>query len=191
MSNYRRLYFKGSTIFLTIVTYQRVPLFKNSDYITKLRIAVSQVKKEKPFDILGAVILPDHLHFIWSLPKHDSNYSQLISRMKVLFTRSIGRQLRSVNNIPESRRKHRESNVWQRRFWEHTIRNEQDLKTHLDYIHYNPVKHRLVSCPHHWEYSSFHQWVKRGFYPLEWGCCCHGKSTKTPDFSNIINQVGE
>ncbi|MDJ0845871.1 MAG: transposase [Crocosphaera sp.] len=85
MSNYRRLYLKGSTVFLTIVTYQRVPLFKNYEYVAKLRLPVSQVKKEKPFDILGAVILPNHLHFIWSLPKHDSNYSQRISRMKVLF----------------------------------------------------------------------------------------------------------
>ena len=191
MSNYRRLYFQGSTVFLTIVTYQRFPLFKNPDMIAKLRLAVSTVKKEKPFEIVGAVILPNHLHFIWSLHKNDSNYSQRIARMKVLFTRSIGRHLRSLDNISNSRRKHRESNVWQRCFWEHTIRDEKDLEKHLEYIHYNPVKHGLVSCPHHWEYSSLNKWVQKGLYPVEWGCCCQGKSPKIPDFSDIIDQVGE
>jgi len=191
MSQYRRFYREGCTVFLTIVTYKRINLFKNPDNIDKLRLAIAKVKKEKLFDILGAVILPDHLHFLWTLPPNDSNYSQRVSRMKVLFTRSIGRNIASLKDISQSRRKHRESNVWQRRFWEHTIRDEQDLEKHLEYIHYNPVKHGLVSCPHFWPYSSFHQWVKQGVYSMEWGCCCQGKLPKIRDFSDMIDKVGE
>ncbi|NEO00460.1 MAG: transposase, partial [Moorea sp. SIO3I7] len=90
-----------------------------------------------------------------------------------------------------SRRKHRESNVWQRRFWEHTIRNDHDLHRHIDYIHYNPVKHGLVSCPHLWQYSSFHKWVERGKYRPDWGCCCGSNLPQVLDFSDLEDFAGE
>ncbi|BAY09376.1 REP-associated tyrosine transposase [Calothrix sp. NIES-2098] len=106
------------------------------------------MRKELLFEITAAVVLPNYLHFIWSLPPDDSNYSQRVSRFKVLFTRYL-REKRSLSqDFSASRRQHRESDVWQRRFWEHTICDEHDLHRHLDYIHYNPVKHGLVSCPH-------------------------------------------
>ncbi|WP_293099165.1 hypothetical protein [Moorena sp. SIO3I6] len=114
-----------------------------------------------------------------------------VSRFKVLFTRSLrGKRSFSVD-VSASRRKHRESNVWQRRFWEHTIRNDHDLHRHIDYIHYNPVKHGLVSCPHLWEYSSFHKWVERGKYRPDWGCCCGRNLPQIQAFSDLEDFAGE
>ena len=176
MPNYRRVYIPGGTYFFTIVTYCRRPLFINPDNIHLLRTAVARVQRKQPFKIIAAVILPDHIHFIWQLPPDDSNYSQRISRLKVLFTRAYKAKNPSNLEISISRHRHRESDIWQRRFWEHLIRNEADLQQHLDYIHYNPVKHGLVSCPHLWEYSSFSRWVDRGRYTLDWGCTCQQKN---------------
>ena len=191
MPKYRRAYFPGGTFFLTLVTYHRTPLFSQPENIARLRTALAKLRKEKPFEITGAVILPDHLHFLWTLPPGDTAYSYRVSRLKVLFTRS----LRGTNSLPKnvsaSRRKHRESNVWQRRFWEHLIRDELDLEKHLDYIHYNPVKHGLVSCPHKWQYSSFTRFVERGEYLNNWGCCCGGRQAEVLNFSDIEVKVGE
>ncbi|ACK66834.1 conserved hypothetical protein [Rippkaea orientalis PCC 8801] len=191
MSNYRRSYLPGGVFFLTLVTYHRLPLFSKAENVSLLRKAIAKMRTENPFEITAAVILPDHLHFIWSLPPDDSNYSQRVSRLKVLFTRSLQKKRLLSVDISASRRKHRESNIWQRRFWEHTIRNDDDLQKHLDYIHYNPVKHGLVSCPHLWEYSSFHKWVDQGNYQPDWGCCCGENSPQIPDFRDLENQVGE
>jgi putative transposase len=191
MSQYRRSYVLGGVFFLTLVTYRRTPLFSDVENIFLLRKAMAKMRTEKPFDITAAVVLPDHLHFIWSLPANDSNYSQRVSRFKVLFTRSLrGKGALSVD-VSSSRRKHRESDIWQRRFWEHTICDEHDLQKHLDYIHYNPVKHGLVSCPHLWEYSSFYEWVKRGRYVADWGCCCGNNLPQVPDFRDLEAKVGE
>ena len=175
MPNYRRIYVPDGTYFFTIVTYCCRPLFKNSDNIELLRSAVAKVKIEKPWKIIAAVILPDHIHFIWQLPPDDSNYSPRISRLKVLFTRAYKAQNPNNLEISRSRYRHRESDVWQRRFWEHLIKDEADLQQHLDYIHNNPVKHKLVSCPHLWKYSSFLRWVEKGRYTLDWGCACQQK----------------
>jgi putative transposase len=94
-------------------------------------------------------------------------------------------------SLSRSRQKHRESDVWQRRFWEHTIRDEHDFERHFDYIHYNPVKHGLVRCPHAWKASSFHFWVKRGVCDQFWGCNCSGRSSPLLDFSELEDTVGE
>jgi putative transposase len=187
MPQYRRVYTPGSTVFLTLVTYNRVPIFEEDNHVALLRAATAKLQTEKPFTIVGAVILPNHLHFLWQLPPDDWNYSTRVSRLKVLFTRSIKGNNYLPTNVCASRRKHRESNVWQRRFWEHTIRNEQDMQQHLDYIHYNPVKHGLVSCPHLWNYSSFHKWIEKGRYPMDWGCVCEGKSVKFPNIERIVD----
>lgn len=185
MSEYRRNYIQGGTFFLTLVTYDRAPIFSNPANIHKLRVATSTIRAEMPFEIIGAVVLPEHIHFLWTLPPDDYNYSKRIGRLKVLFTQS----LHGKNNLPQdvsiSRLKHRESNVWQRRFWEHTIRDEDDFAKHLDYIHFNPVKHGLVSCPHLWKYSSFDKWCDRGIYRADWCCSCLTKKTQIPDFSQI------
>ena len=191
MSQYRRSYVPGGVFFLTLVTYRRIPLFSEVENISRLQKAIAKMRQEKPFDITAAVVLPDHLHFIWTLPPNDSDYSQRVSRLKVLFTRSLREKSAFSVEISASRRKHRESDVWQRRFWEHTIRDEDDLHKHLDYIHYNPVKHGLVSCPHLWTYSSFDKWVKAGRYQLDWGCRCGGNLPQVPDFRELEDKVGE
>lgn len=129
MPNYRRMYVPGGTYFFTIVPYQRQPIFNNPYNISLLRKAVANIKTEMPFKILGAVVLPDHLHFIWQLPPGDSIYSKRIGKMKVLFTQSLPHKSEQENAI--SRIKHRESNIWQRRFWEHTIRDEENLENYL------------------------------------------------------------
>lgn len=172
MPNYRRLYIPGGTYFFTIVTYCRRPLFKDPHNIELLREAIAKVKNKQPFQILAAVILPDHIHFLWQLPPDDADYSQRISKLKISFTRAYKAKNSANLELSASRHKHRERDVWQRRFWEHAIADEADLQNYLDYIHYNPVKHGLVSCPHLWQYSSFAKWVKRGKYRANWGCVC-------------------
>jgi putative transposase len=191
MPEYRRAYLPGGTFFLTLVTYHRTPLFSDPEKISRLRSCVAKTLRERPFEITGAVVLPDHIHFLWTLPPDDSDYSQRVSRIKILFTRSLRGRRSLPENVSASRRKHRESDVWQRRFWEHSIRDQTDLEKHLDYIHYNPVKHGLVSCPHLWEYSSFHKWVEKDGYKNDWGCICGGRNPQVPDFSEIAQRVGE
>ena len=185
MAIYRRMYVPGGTYFFTLVTYQRKPLFSEIKNIILLREATRQIKIEMPFEIVGAVILPDHIHLIWKLPPRDTDYSKRIGRLKVLFTKFLSVKSEQLKNLSISRQKHRESNVWQRRFWEHTIRSDSDLENHLNYIHYNPVKHGLVSCPHMWQYSSFHTWVKKKAYSKDWCCCCSGRKIIVPNFSKI------
>lgn len=191
MPEYRRAYLPGGTFFLTLVTYHRTPLFFEPENISRLRSCVAKTRTEMPFELTGAVVLPGHIHFLWTLPPDDSDYSQRVSRMKILFTRSLRGRRSLPENVSASRRKHRESDVWQRRFWEHSIRDQTDLEKHLDYIHYNPVKHGLVSCPHLWEYSSFHNWVEKDEYKNDWGCTCGGRKPQVPDFSEIAQRVGE
>ena len=148
MPEYRRAYVPGGTFFLTLVTYQRNSLFSDPENISRLRHAVATVKSEMPFYLTGAVILPDHIHFLWTLPVGDQAYSKRVGRLKVIFTQSLHGKGALPQNVSNSRRKHHESYIWQRRFWEHTIRDEGDFEQHLNYIHYNSVKHGLVSCPH-------------------------------------------
>lgn len=187
MAIYRRMYVPGGTYFFTLVTYQRQPLFSIPENIILLRQATRQIKIEMPFEIIGAVVLPDHIHFVWKLPPKDTNYSKRIGKLKVLFTKSLSIKSEKLTDISISRQKHRESNIWQRRFWEHTIRSDLDLENHLNYIHYNPVKHGLVSCPHLWQYSSFHDWVKKEVYPQDWCCCCGNRKIIIPNFNGIVS----
>jgi len=186
MPAYRRAHIPGSSVFLTLITYQRQKLFLMPENIDRLRQACDLIMTEKPFTIDAAVILPEHIHFLWTLPPDDPDYSYRVGRMKVLFTRALC----GANNLPddvcESRKKQRESDVWQRRFYEHTIRDEFDLRQHLDYLHFNPVKHGLVKCVHDWEYSSFHRGVRRGKYDVKWGCQCNG-NIFTPAVTSLMN----
>lgn len=120
-----------------------------------------------PFTIDAFVLLPDHLHCIWTMPEGDRDFSIRWRLTKSYFSRKCDA---THKNIPSrSRRKKKEQAVWQRRFWEHLIRDEQDFVKHIEYIHYNPVKHGLAKAPKDWEYSSFHRYVREGVYDLEWG----------------------
>ncbi|MBD2580280.1 transposase [Oscillatoria sp. FACHB-1406] len=191
MPQYRRARISGSVIFITCVTYQRQPIFSTEENIHLLRHAIAQTRRERPFEIVGAVILPDHLHFLWQLPPDDCDYSSRVGIFKVLFTRALRGQEHPSKNLSLSRQKHRERDVWQRRFWERSLDEQQDINHYLDYIHYNPVKHQLASCPHAWQYSSFTRYVEKGLYSESWACRCETPLSTLPDFSKISGLVGE
>lgn len=197
MADYRRADQPGGTYFFTLVTYERIPLFADAANVDRLRAAVLAVMNERPFEFVAGVVLPDHAHYLWTLPASDADFSTRIGRMKVLFTKSLranGGQCPPYNEPPvgwappttprsASRIKHRDADVWQRRFWEHLIRDQDDLNRHLDYIHYNPVKHGLATCPHAWPASSFDKWVTRRNYEPDWCCQCSGRAIQPPDFA--------
>src|SRR6267142_2324741 len=128
MPDYRRAFAPGGTFFFTLCTHERRRLFSDQQNIEILRDVVRRVKGEWAFDVVGAVVLPDHLHWIWSLPEGDPNFSRRIGRVKALFTKGFGEL--SARPANRSRDRHRESEVWQRRFWEHAIKDESDLENH-------------------------------------------------------------
>jgi len=130
-------------------------------------------KAKHPFTIVALVLLPDHLHTIWTLPEEDADFSTRWSILKTCFTLAWLAAGGGEGAISSSRRRNRRRGVWQRRFWEHRIRDQDDFNRHLNYIHYNPVKHGLARCPHAWPHSTFGKWVKRGAYRTDWCCGCH------------------
>ena len=190
MSDYRRYFVAGGTYFFTLVTYQRRRLFQYERNVELLRTAITSVRNEAPFEINAAVILPDHMHFIWSLPPGDSDYSKRIGKLKARFTKAFYTNTEKKPITSESRAKHRESDIWQRRFWEHTITDEDEFQRLFDYIHFNPVKHGHATCPHAWKPSSFHKWVARGVLEEPWGCSCHGRLVSM-NFQCVKDVVGE
>ncbi len=164
---YRRNRTAAGTYFFTLVTDKRRTFLCEPENISLFRSIFVEVKDKHPFTIDAIVILPDHIHCIWTLPKGDSDYSMRWRLIKSAFSRKCDPRYKGV--ISKSRQKKKEQAVWQRRFWEHTIENETDFKQHVEYIHYNPVKHRLTAAPVDWTFSSFHQYVKRGQYAPDWG----------------------
>ncbi len=168
MAKYRRLYIPGGTYFFTVVTFDRRP-FLTSDLARKcLRAAWIEVRRKYPFELDALCLLPDHLHCLWTLPD-DVDYSIRWSAIKGGFTRRYLAAGGTQGVRSPSRWKKGEAAVWQRRFWEHTIRNDKDLRRHYDYIHYNPVKHGLVQRPYDWPWSTFRRYVRMGWYDREWG----------------------
>lgn len=165
MSWYRRQYIPGGTHFFTLVTAGRYPLFQNPGMIHHLRCAFQAVRRNWPFTIEAIVVLPDHLHAIWTLPKGDIDYS---TRWRLIKAR-LSHQVPEGITTSVSKRRRGEKGLWQRRFWEHTIRDDEDLRRHAEYIHYNPVKHGLVKRPIDWPWSSFHREVQLNRYPPDWG----------------------
>jgi len=159
MSNYHRLLMNGGTYFFTVVTYNRQPLLCDEPAITRLKAAFKYVVKTHPYRLDALVVLPDHLHCIWTLPEDDADFSTRWNRLKRYF--SIGIEGK-VNH-------RREKHIWQHRFWEHLIRDEEDLHRCLDYIYYNPVKHGHVKNPCDWPYSTFKRHVIRWHYDINWG----------------------
>ncbi len=169
MPNYRRAFLPGGTFFFTVVTFQRRKLFERSECRLVLRETIERVRQKHPFFIDAWVLLPEHMHCIWTLPEGDSNYSGRWSMIKSGFSMRTKKNLHKPEWINASRQKHRESTIWQRRFWEHLIRDDEDYRIHVDYIHYNPVKHELVKQVKNWPYSTFHRYVKKGIYSENWG----------------------
>ncbi len=165
---YRRAKIEGGTYFFTVVTYQRGRFLCDDVNIQLLRDAFTKTMKSHPFTIDAMVVLPDHLHCIWTLPPNDSDFSE---RWRLIKTHVSKHCHDSYKQHPtsESRKDKKETAIWQRRFWEHLIRDDRDLNHHTDYIHYNPVKHKLVDAPKDWPFSSFHRHVKKGNYAPDWG----------------------
>jgi putative transposase len=165
--NYRRMYILGGTYFFTVVAYKRRPIFSSLEAVKLLRNAFSYTMLRMPFTIIADVILPDHMHFIWTMPTECSDYSARWRTIKSHFTRNW--RLREYGNKSSSQPQDAKIEVWQKRFWEHSIRDETDLLRHVEYIHYNPVKHGLASSPLEWKYSSFKKFVNDGLYTQTWG----------------------
>ena len=187
MPNYRRAYIPGGTFFFTVVTHQRRRLFHLERHRTLLGESIRRCQSDWPFEINAIVLLPDHLHTIWTLPQGDTNYSARWSVIKKEFTKAFMASGGTDHEVSAGKQREHRRGVWQRRFWEHTIENEDDFETHFDYIHYNPVKHGLVECPIDWSASSFHRWAKAGVYTKNWACRKHGP----PQFARNIETFGE
>jgi putative transposase len=153
---YRRLRIPGASYFFTVVTAGRRPLFDDLRAVDVLRGAFVAVKARHSFELPAIVVLPDHLHCIWTLPEGDADYAKRWLLIKAITTR----KLHACGVIGAE---------WQRRFWEHCIRYERDFAQHADYIHFNPVRHSLVTQASEWRWSSIHRWFERGWYEPGWG----------------------
>ena len=169
MSWYRRRYVKGGTYFFTVVTHLRRPILTTDLARPLLREAFEQERAVHPFEILAIVLLPDHLHAIWTLPDNDTDYSSRWARIKERFTRQYLATGGEEGPVSPARKERGERGVWQRRFWEHTVEDEDDLKRCLDYSHHNPAKHGLVKRVQDYPWSTFRKFVAMGEYELHWG----------------------
>ena len=164
MSDYRRANFEGGYYFFTVVTFQRATILTGTLSRDCLRFAFNKVKETRPFDNVAMCLLPDYLHCVWKLPEGDADFSRRWNSAKSLFTKMYLNSGGFEGKRSTSRMRTGEAAVWQRRFWEHQIRDENDLQKHIDYIHYNPVKHGLVEKIEDWPWSTYHKFVQRGFY---------------------------
>ncbi|MDP2853154.1 MAG: transposase [Smithellaceae bacterium] len=159
MGNYRRVYRPGGCYFFTVVTHGRQGILNHPDVLERLRSAFRHVRTTRPFTIDAIVVLPDHLHCLWRLPLNDHDFSIRWRLIKHYVSTGIAAPINYRH----------EKAFWQRRFWEHLIRNEEDWRRHMDYIHYNPVKHGYTKNVSEWPYSSFRRAVKDGLYAPDWG----------------------
>ncbi|MEO0535877.1 MAG: transposase [Cyanobacteria bacterium P01_A01_bin.123] len=169
MPNYRRAYISGGTYFITQVTYQREPWLCTNIGRKALREAISTVRQKHPFIIEAFVLLPDHFHCLLTLPADNADISLRLKLIKTYVTRHYRQHLKIDRNISPSRKKRGERNLWQRRFWEHFIRDERDFAQHCDYIHINPVHHGLCETPQSWQFSSIHRFLDQNIYAPNWG----------------------
>ena len=172
MSNYRRVFIQNSYVFLTVVTQNRSPILIEN--IELLREAFRNVGRFYKYKIVACVILPEHFHMILH-PEMIKDYPKIISAIKHYFSANLNIK---VSVLSASKVKKREKGIWHRRYIEHTIVSEDDLNKHINYIHYNPVKHGQVSCAKDWEYSTFHKFVNKGMYDINW---CSIEKLKTFD----------
>lgn len=172
MPNYRRSNVPGATYFFTLVTDGRAPIFDAPIAAAILRRTASACRRRWPWETIASVVLPDHLHAIWSLPPGDSAFGLRLGWIKKEFTKSWLAAGAVETTRGRGRTDRRRRGVWQPRFWEHLIRDDGDLERHVAYVLYNPVRHGLVTCPHDWPSSSFHRLVRQGRLGREWACQC-------------------
>ena len=175
MTQYRRGRTPGSCWFFTVNLHDRGSSLL-TEQITSLRAAFRYTMQRHPFRIDAIVILPEHLHTVWTLPAGDADFSCRWRLIKTMFSRTFSQ----AESLSASGTSKGERGIWQRRYWEHRIRDADDLARHVDYIHHNPRKHGLVECVADWPWSSFHRYVAAGVLPLDWagaglvGLASHG-----------------
>jgi putative transposase len=168
MPNYRRARVDGGTYFFTVNTFRRQPFLTDPDVRAALRAGIARVRAEHPFVIEAWVLLPDHMHALWTLPPDDHDFPTRWRIIKSTVSQRCGPRLHRPEWMTARRAIRQQSTLWQHRFWEHTIRDDTDLVRHIDYIHWNPVKHGYVKRAVDWPYSSFHRYVKQGLLPADW-----------------------
>jgi putative transposase len=154
---------KGSVFFFTVVLAERPSDLLVAE-IDRLRQTYRTVQQRRPFETIAICVLPDHVHAVWALPEGDADFSTRWSLIKSGFSRGLDPKSRSPSKVGK-----REKGIWQRRYWEHAIRDDSDLERHVDYIHFNPVKHGYVTRLANWPHSSFHRYVERGLLAADWG----------------------
>jgi putative transposase len=169
VSNYRRPLVPGGTFFFTVVSYRRRPILTSPVVRRALHNALAVTRHERPFDIVAMVLLPDHLHAVWTLPEGDADFSARGKLIKVRVTVALADLDLAPRGTTRSRRRRQERDVWQRRFWDHAIRDDEDFRRHVDYAHWNPVKHKHVSRVKDWPHSTFHRYVSQRVYAEDWG----------------------
>ncbi|MCK1735122.1 transposase [Bradyrhizobium sp. 138] len=163
MTGYRRNFVPGGSFFFTVnLAERRLSLL--TDHVEILGTSFRETHRRHPFTIEAVVVLPDHIHAVWTLPESDADFATRWRLIKSAFSRGLAR----VERISSSRAAKGERGIWQRRYWEHTIRDEEDFVRHVDYVHINPVKHGLVPRVRDWALSSFHRHVRLGNYPADW-----------------------
>ncbi len=163
--HYQRAHAPGGTFFFTVNLADRSSGLL-VEHIDAFRHAVRGVKQRHPFEIVAWVVLPDHMHAVWTLPSDDKDFSTRWMLIKAGFSRAIEKS----ENIHRSRMRKGERGIWQRRFWEHQIKDEDDLANHVDYVHMNPVKHGHAVCASDWPYSSIHRYIRQGHLSADWAC---------------------
>ncbi len=164
---YKRSIAKGATFFFTVVTHERRKILCDQSNVSLLREAFRSIKGRHPFIMDAFVLLPEHLHCIWTLPENDSNFPMRWRQIKSHFSRRCRDKFKGPQTTANLSRG--EQAIWQHRYWEHQIRDDGDFIRHVEYIHYNPVKHGLTKAPKLWPHSSFHRYARQGMYHVDWG----------------------
>jgi len=158
MPNFRRYYVPNAIVFITAVTANRIPYFQREDDIVLFWQTLREAQRHHPFRLLAYVLLPDHFHWLMRVEREDGNFSDAMHSIK----RNCTLNYKRAHSIT------RPFSLWQSRFWDHVIRNEEDLERHFDYVHWNPVKHGYVGRPGEWRDSTFAHWLERGYYEADW-----------------------
>jgi putative transposase len=169
MPDFRRNFVTGGTYFFTVITEDRRPILCTDTARDCLRTAIQSVRRKRPIQVVAIVLLPEHLHTVWTLPPNDDDYPLRWAQIKEQFTRSFLASGGEEAPVTSSRTRRQERGIWQRRYWEHTCQDDDDLKRCVDYVHWNPVKHGLVKRVRDYPWSTFPRFVKEGEYDLDWG----------------------
>jgi putative transposase len=186
MPDFRRYRVDGGTYFFTVVTDRREPFLCRPEARRLLRQLLLTCNARWPFTTDAMVLLPDHLHVVWTLPPGDANYSRRWGWIKKEFTKGWLTAGGVEQAVSPGRARKRQHGVLQPRFWEHAIRDDDDYERHMDDVHYNPVKHGYVHLPREWKWSTFHRWVGAGVYPPDWG-----SAAVAPTWPDLAQTVGE